>query len=149
MEDRFSIYHFSFFIFHRLIQWKCNRNVDCRFAPEGRYVYSLVSFFTPKLGRSETRRRNNARARKSDCAPNGARSLERGARSYKHLAPLERERILPPLFLFNLSNLCQSSPVALLARKARRYKRAHNLQRELFADYTSPQTQHVAVVVFA
>jgi hypothetical protein len=39
--------------------------------------------------------------------------------------------------------------VALLACESRRYKRAYNLQRELFADNPSSQAQHVAIVVFA
>jgi hypothetical protein len=54
-----------------------------------------------------------------------------------------------PLQFFDLSNLRKSAAVAFLSSEFRRYKRAHNLQRQLFTHNASSQAQHVAVVMFA
>jgi len=40
---------------------------------------------------------------------------------------------------FNLSNLCQTSPVSFFTAELRRHKRAHDLQRQLFTNNSSSQ----------
>src|SRR2546425_4700691 len=82
--------------------------LPCRFAPEGRDVYSLaVLFFTTKLRRSAIAFACSPIVPLLGFAPNGARSCV-CTRSYKHLAPLERKRI--SLLDFQLESTIHHSP---------------------------------------
>jgi hypothetical protein len=46
-------------------------------------------------------------------------------------------------------NLCETANVSFFTREPRRYKRAHDLERELNSNYTCAQAQYVAIVMFA
>src|SRR5438105_12263307 len=70
-------------------------NSVCRFAPEGRDVYSptVVSLLRSSLGAQSLLACLAAKVRLPGFAPNGAISFWAAARSHKHLAPLERKLI--------------------------------------------------------
>ena len=96
MENRrnqfsYVIFHISFVISE--FKLEVQRDIVCGFAPEGRNVYSLPAL---SLLRSSIGAKSHLSARAKvplPCfAPNGARYWA-SARSYKHLAPLERKRI--------------------------------------------------------
>ncbi len=70
------------------------QNIVCRFAPEGRDVYSLVvlSLLRSSVG-AQSLLPASAKVPLSGFGPNALRDLWEYARSYKHLGLLERKRI--------------------------------------------------------
>jgi len=46
-------------------------------------------------------------------------------------------------------NFREAAAMPFFARESRRYKRAHDIERELNSSDTRAETQHIAIVVFA